>query len=102
MLKVFYNVADMVQDLYLRELKAYKPTPAKANDHEGHVKSWSAPAAPKVPDLGDASAESDLSSYKSAVVETESSAPDASAVSKPVEDWFDEKEAFAEDPEEHH
>ena len=74
---------DLVQDLYLREIKSYKPAPVvrryfsisglftdkntqilKAQDaHVGLVKQYSAPAAPKAPSLSaDLSAE--LSAYK--------------------------------------
>ncbi|KAH7103645.1 ATP synthase complex subunit H-domain-containing protein [Auriculariales sp. MPI-PUGE-AT-0066] len=42
---------DLVQDLYLRELKAYKPAPVQANAHVGSVKEYSQPAAPKAPEL---------------------------------------------------
>ncbi|KAJ6256698.1 ATP synthase subunit [Drechslerella dactyloides] len=98
--------SDIVQDLYLRELKAYKPAPPKANDHEGQVRNWATPATPAVPDLGEASLSADISAYQSQIVETESGAPDASAdeaaSTKNVDDWFDEEAAFAEDKADHH
>ncbi|KAF9006989.1 ATP synthase complex subunit H-domain-containing protein [Cyathus striatus] len=40
---------DLVQDLYLREIKAYKPAPAAKDAHVGSVKQYSLPPAPKVP-----------------------------------------------------
>lgn len=40
---------DFVQDLYLKELKAYKPAPAAKDAHLGTVKTYSAPSAPKPP-----------------------------------------------------
>ncbi|KZS95438.1 hypothetical protein SISNIDRAFT_483671 [Sistotremastrum niveocremeum HHB9708] len=40
---------DLVQDLYLRELKAYKPPPQAKDAHVGAVKSYSAPSPPKPP-----------------------------------------------------
>ncbi|RSH87684.1 uncharacterized protein EHS24_000198 [Apiotrichum porosum] len=43
--------ADLVKDLYVNQLKAYK-VPAKAADaHAGAVRQFSAPAAPVVPAL---------------------------------------------------
>ncbi|KAF3918368.1 hypothetical protein ABW21_db0209072 [Orbilia brochopaga] len=98
--------SDIVQDLYLRELKSYKPAPPKANDHEGQVRNWSVPATPAVPDLGESSLSADISAYQSQLVETESGAPDASpdgaATAKNIDDWFDEEAAFAEDKPDHH
>ncbi|KAL0574449.1 hypothetical protein V5O48_007513 [Marasmius crinis-equi] len=55
---------DLVQDLYLREIKAYKPAPVAQDAHVGLVKQYSAPGAPKAPSLAaDLSAE--LSAYRS-------------------------------------
>ncbi|SGY19953.1 BQ5605_C017g08403 [Microbotryum silenes-dioicae] len=45
---------DFVQELYLRELKAYKPNPAPSA--AGSVKSYSNPTAPKAPAVPDAAA----------------------------------------------
>jgi len=42
---------DFVQDLYLKELKVYKPAPKAANDHVGSVKEFFAPASPQIPAL---------------------------------------------------
>ncbi|KAF3203962.1 hypothetical protein TWF106_001821 [Orbilia oligospora] len=98
--------SDIVQDLYLRELKSYKPTPPKANDHEGQVRVWKAPATASTPDLGEASLTSDISAYQAQVVETESGVPDAAAEGavpvKNADDWFDEEAAFAEEKPAHH
>ncbi|EJD39853.1 hypothetical protein AURDEDRAFT_171127 [Auricularia subglabra TFB-10046 SS5] len=56
---------DLVQDLYLRELKAYKPAPAAKDAHVGAVKDFAAPAAPQAPELpGNFAAE--LSAYDAA------------------------------------
>ncbi|KAI0702747.1 ATP synthase complex subunit H-domain-containing protein [Earliella scabrosa] len=42
---------DLIQDLYIKELKAYKP-PAPAKDaHVGVVKAYSLPPAPQAPTL---------------------------------------------------
>ncbi|KAF8968739.1 ATP synthase complex subunit H-domain-containing protein [Flammula alnicola] len=79
---------DLVQDLYLREIKAYKPAPAvstsrrrdfyiKAKDaHVGVVKKFSLPPAPKTPALP-----SDLASELAAYDAAE---PAAAAAAAPV------------------
>ncbi|KAF9264463.1 hypothetical protein L218DRAFT_925750 [Marasmius fiardii PR-910] len=55
---------DLVQDLYLKELKTYKPAAVAQDAHVGQVKQYSAPAAPKPPTLpSDISGE--LSAYTS-------------------------------------
>ncbi|KAH8115021.1 ATP synthase complex subunit H-domain-containing protein [Phellopilus nigrolimitatus] len=56
---------DIVQDLYLSQLRTYKP-PVQAKDaHVGVVKSFHAPAVPKVPSVP-ADLASALSEYDSA------------------------------------
>ncbi|KAF2644834.1 hypothetical protein P280DRAFT_419138 [Massarina eburnea CBS 473.64] len=84
--------ADLVQDLYLRELKAYKPPQVKANDAEGHVQKFTIPKAPASPEESDLA--SDLKAYETQQVELEgSSSTDGAA---PVEeDWFVEEEEEA-------
>lgn len=42
---------DYVQDLYLRELKAFKPTPQAKDAHMGQVKEFHSPSAPQKPDV---------------------------------------------------
>ena len=39
--------ADPVQELYLREVKAYKPTPTKPGDAEAHVQKFAIPKPPQ-------------------------------------------------------
>ncbi|KAJ5093034.1 hypothetical protein N7456_008895 [Penicillium angulare] len=81
--------ADPVQDLYLRELKAYKPTPIKAGDADAHVQKFALPSAPASPE--EANLASELSSYESQVVEVEGQA--AAGEAAPVEEsWFEEDE----------
>lgn len=81
--------ADPVQDLYLRELKAYKPTPLKAGDAEEHVQKFTAPKAPQSPE--EANLASELSAYESQEVEVEGQA--AAGEAAPVEEsWFEEEE----------
>jgi F-type H+-transporting ATPase subunit h len=81
--------ADLIQDLYLKELKAYKPPPQKASDAEGHVQIFSPPTAPKSPE--ETNLASDLKAYGDQVVEVEgqSSSGETQAVG---EDLFEEPE----------
>ncbi|KAK8214387.1 ATP synthase complex subunit H-domain-containing protein [Phyllosticta capitalensis] len=84
--------ADLVQDMYLRELKNYKPTPVKPQDAEGHVQKFSVPAAPKSPEETDLA--NDLKAYETQQVEVEGQATAGEAA--PVEqDWFEEEEEEA-------
>ena len=83
------SLADPVQDLYLRELRAYKPTPIKPGDADAHVQKFSAPQAPPSPE--EASLASELSAYESQEVEVEGQA--AAGEAAPVEEsWFEEEE----------
>ena len=81
------QLADLIQDLYLKELKAFKPTPVKASDAEGHVQKWSAPKAPASPEEGNITNE--LNAYKDQQVEVEGQV--ASGTSVVDEDWFDDE-----------
>ncbi|KAI1375675.1 ATP synthase complex subunit H-domain-containing protein [Hypoxylon crocopeplum] len=90
--------ADFVQELYLKELKAYKPTPIKDSDSVGQVQTFSPPKAPKSPEEADLA--SSLKEYESMAVDVEGS-EGATAGSAPavVEDWLvieeEEEEAGA-------
>ncbi|GAA5869266.1 hypothetical protein JCM1840_004340 [Sporobolomyces johnsonii] len=69
---------DFVQELYLRELKAYKPTAAAS--HTGAVKSYSTPSAPKAPEVPSADAlAKELAEYDAAVINADAPAPAAAA-----------------------
>jgi F-type H+-transporting ATPase subunit h len=74
--------------LYLKELKAYKPTPIKASDSEGNVHKWAAPQAPKSPEEADIANE--LKAYESSTVELEGQA-EAGAPAAIEESWFEEE-----------
>lgn len=83
-----YNTsADLVQELYIRELKAYKPTPVKDSDSEGHVLKFNAPSAPKSPEEGNIANE--LKEYEQQQVEVEGQAASGEA-SALEEDWFED------------
>ncbi|KAG8908932.1 hypothetical protein FRB99_000035 [Tulasnella sp. 403] len=73
--KPSYNSqTDLVQDLYLRELKSYKP-PVQAKDaHVGNVKAYAQPSAPKPPILpGDLASELAAYDAQEPIVETPTS-----------------------------
>ncbi|KAH8676177.1 ATP synthase complex subunit H-domain-containing protein [Xylariales sp. PMI_506] len=85
------STADFVQELYLKELKAYKPTPVKESDSVGHVQTFSAPKAPKSPEEADLA--NSLKEYESMAVEVEGQeavAPGSAPAA--VEDWLVEEE----------
>ncbi|KAI1294541.1 ATP synthase complex subunit H-domain-containing protein [Xylaria venustula] len=83
--------ADFVQELYLRELKAYKPTPVKDTDSVGHVQTFNAPKPPRSPEEADLA--NSLKEYENMAVEVEGN-EGASATSTPavIEDWLVEEE----------
>ncbi|KAF3010453.1 hypothetical protein G7054_g2181 [Neopestalotiopsis clavispora] len=83
--------ADFVQELYLKELKAYKPTPVKDSDAVGQVQTFSVPKTPKSPEEADLA--SSLKEYESMAVEVEGQEAVAPGTAAPVvEDWLVEEE----------
>jgi F-type H+-transporting ATPase subunit h len=82
------SIADLVQDLYLRELKNYKPNPVKPNDAEGHVQTFSIPKAPTSPE--ESNIANELKDYEAQTPEIEGQATTDGA---PVveEDWFEDE-----------
>lgn len=81
--------ADLVQDLYLRELKNYKVPQVKANDAEGHVQTFTIPKAPASPEETDIANE--LKAYETQAVDVEGGAS-ADGTALPEEDWFEEED----------
>ncbi len=88
----------MIQDLYLKELKAYKPPQQKASDAEGHVKKFSPPPAPQSPEEVDLA--SQMKDYEDQVVEIEGQVA-AGEVSGVEEDFFEDLEEAEEEPTHH-
>lgn len=82
--------ADLVQDLYLRELKAYKAPQIKATDAEGQVQKFTMPKAPASPEETDIANE--LKAYETQAVEVEGSSSGEDGVAAPAEDWFEEED----------
>ena len=87
--------ADLVQDLYIKELKAYKLPSVKPSDAEGHVQKFSSPKAPKSPEDGDIA--NDLKAYEAQQVEVEGNEGGDAAVGG--EDWSDWLEELEDDEE---
>lgn len=83
------NTVDLVQELYLKEIRSYKAPALKASDAEGHVQKFSAPKTPQSPDEGDIA--QDLKDYENQQVELEgqSATGDAGAHE---ESWFEEED----------
>ncbi|CAO1615821.1 unnamed protein product [Parajaminaea phylloscopi] len=57
---------DLIQEAYLRELKAYKPAAKSADSHKGSVREFHQPQAPKAPETPSSSSlSSELDAYAS-------------------------------------
>ncbi|KAI0125567.1 ATP synthase complex subunit H-domain-containing protein [Xylariales sp. AK1849] len=82
--------ADFVQELYLKELKAYKPTPIKDSDSVGQVQTFTAPKTPKSPEEADLA--NSLKEYESMAVEVEGQDVVTPGSTPVVEDWLVEEE----------
>ncbi|KAI9730815.1 MAG: hypothetical protein M1834_005533 [Cirrosporium novae-zelandiae] len=82
--------ADLVQDLYLKELRNYKPAPVKPNDAEGHVQKFSPPKTPVSPEESDIA--KDLKAYEEQTVEVEGQAATGETTTLKDDDWWEEDE----------
>ncbi|GMF04393.1 unnamed protein product [[Candida] boidinii] len=78
---------NLISDLYIKELKAFKPTPVSAAEAESATKPWKLPVAAKVPALEAEGADA-LAEYDSAAVEV--AAEEGAAVTEEYkpDDWF--------------
>lgn len=76
-----------MQELYLKELKAYKAPPVKEADAQGQVATFSTPAAPKSPEEADLT--QGLREYETMAVEVEGgeTAGEGGAAAK-AQDWL--------------
>jgi F-type H+-transporting ATPase subunit h len=97
--RVLTPPADIVQDLYLREVRAYKQPAIKATDAEGHVQKFNMPKAPSSPE--ERSLSDQMQEYESSTVEIEGQA--AAGETPPTEeDYFEDlKEIEEEQPAAH-
>ncbi|KAK6903958.1 F-type H+-transporting ATPase subunit H [Kwoniella mangroviensis CBS 10435] len=75
---------DLVQDLYVNQLKSYKPAAKSADAHVGSVRTYSAPKAPSAPTLPSDLA-SELSKFDAEEPVIGGSAPKATATATDAE-----------------
>ncbi|KAI9050853.1 hypothetical protein LZ554_004972 [Drepanopeziza brunnea f. sp. 'monogermtubi'] len=87
--------ADVISEMYIRELKAYKTPAVKASDAEGSVQKFKAPALPSSPE--EANIANELKAYESQTVEIEGQAEGGAAEIET--DWFEQE---PEEEEAHH
>lgn len=78
--------SNVIQDLYLREIKNVKLQPVSAKDAEGSVKPWTAPQAPKTPEL-EAQGSEALQAYAQEDVHVSKTEAEASAETE-EQDWL--------------
>ncbi|CVK95165.1 F-type H+-transporting ATPase subunit H [Fusarium proliferatum] len=82
--------ADFVQELYLKELKAYKIPAVKESDAEGNVQTFNVPKTPASPEETDLA--SNLKEYESMAVEIEGQDSSAQSGTPEVADWLEAEE----------
>ncbi|KIX03520.1 uncharacterized protein Z518_07073 [Rhinocladiella mackenziei CBS 650.93] len=91
------RMPDLIQDMYLKELRAYKPPPSKASDAEGHVQKFTPPATPKSPE--EANLAKEMKEYEDQVVEIEGQS--ATGETQAEEDFFENIEEDDDEPAHH-
>ncbi|KAK5990631.1 ATP synthase subunit H [Cladobotryum mycophilum] len=84
--------ADFVQELYLKELKAYKTPQVKEADSEGQVQVFSMPKTPASPE--ETNLADNLKAYETMAVEIEGQDASAQSSSTPAKlpDWLEAEE----------
>ncbi|QPG74246.1 hypothetical protein FOA43_001571 [Brettanomyces nanus] len=87
--------SNLIQDLYIKELRAFKPKALTAADAEEATKSWKLPAASKIPALenegADALAEYDSTEVEMAAPKNAAALAEEDAAAKQSyneDDWF--------------
>lgn len=78
---------NVIQELYLKELKNVKLNPITAKDAEGSVKPWTEPVKPKIPEIEGQGNEA-LKAYQNESVETKSSEAAPAEESNVEDDWL--------------
>ena len=89
------RLPDPIQDLYLRELQAYKSTPPSAEEAEAQTKHWVAPRPPKVPDTSPPPAD-EIQQYAGEQASITPRAGDEKyehSFDEVFESWFDEPDS---------
>lgn len=85
------KTADFVQELYLKELKAYKVPPVKDSDAEGQVQTFTLPKTPTSPEEADLA--SSLKEYENMAVEIEGQdATQTQQGAATLPDWLETEE----------
>ncbi|GMM44534.1 F1F0 ATP synthase subunit H [Pichia kluyveri] len=81
--------SNIIADLYVKELKAFKPTPLTNADAESATKAWKLPSAAKIPAIEGEGADA-LAAYESAPVDVTTSSADGNVVAEEYkpDDWF--------------
>lgn len=86
---------DPIQELYLRELRNYKPILPSPDEAEAQTKTWSPPRPPKIPDISAAPAE-EIQQYAAEQVSVTPRAGEEKFehdFDDLFESWFDEPES---------
>lgn len=97
---------DLLQDIYVKEIKGFKPAPVSAKDAAAETIPWSVPKAPAVPS-GEIALDQ-IDEYAKAPVEVEHEAPVATegqaqtVDTSPGGDWFVVEPVEWEDHDDHH
>ncbi|MCJ1425351.1 hypothetical protein MMC29_003239 [Sticta canariensis] len=81
--------ADIIQDIYIKEIRGYKPATLRSSDSDGHVQKFSVPKPPRSPEESDIANE--LKGYEAQQVEVEGQVASGEA-NQVEEDWFEEDE----------
>ncbi|TID19198.1 hypothetical protein CANINC_003768 [Pichia inconspicua] len=79
--------ANLIADLYVKELKAFKPTPLSAADAQSATKPWKLPQPAKVPAVEAEGADA-LAAYDAQTVEVAASGSDAQVQDYKPDEWF--------------
>lgn len=95
----FSPLADFVQELYLKELKAYKTPAVKESDADGQVQIFNAPKTPASPEEADLAGS--LKAYETMAVEIEGQdvAAQSGSGAAALPDWLETEDV--EDPKAH-
>ena len=80
--------ADMVQDLFVKAINGYKPTPKKPSDAEGQVQKFSMPSAPASPE--ESNIANQLKEYEDQQVDVEAAASEGGAAIQEGENMFED------------
>ncbi|CEH13038.1 ATPeFH, ATP14 [Ceraceosorus bombacis] len=87
---------DFVQEIYIKELKAYKAPAKSADAHKGQVRDFHAPKAPQAPSVSTSDISSELDAYSKSepdVAEASASSSSSGSLLESHEDvnaWLEE------------